>query len=350
MDVQNPEQEIELPYDYRMLPLRALRMTARKKLAGFLDLEGTVVLINEGAMDEADVRNDSPTTKRVVILMSKQFLRSAVCDFQVRFAHALAPGARSRKLIPLIRERGTVIPRILRFLAVCDFTKQDMLDWVWDRLYAAIIAPIGKQTYFEPDDEENPFREESLKEITFPTFSPLDGPANSGNTDRKQSYLSEHSTPSMKAKSAASTPVMQPHALNNLDIGESYSVSPSFRQNNFNSAQTAIISKTDNTNAHNVTQNSYPSNSSNASAKNKKHKKVHPVSPLPRTSREPIEHPHHSGAKSDSHVISSTNPTASFGTRQRSNYRREVDETSYQSSRNNSQTISSTDGYFEIQL
>lgn len=114
--------------------------------------------------------------RRVVILMSKKFLQSQVCDFQVKFAHALAPGARSKKLIPILREKNIQMPRILRFLAVCDFTKSDMKDWVWDRLYAAIIAPIGPVTYFEPEDPYNPFQNEellSLKDIQFPNHQRL---------------------------------------------------------------------------------------------------------------------------------------------------------------------------------
>ncbi|KAL4228751.1 Myeloid differentiation primary response protein MyD88 [Mactra antiquata] len=102
--------------------------------------------------------------KRVAIVMSKAFLHSSACDFQVKFAHALAPGARSKRLIPIIREKNTQLPRILRFLAVCDFSKPDMVEWVWDRLYAAMLAPIGPVTYFDEEDEEN-----ELRSLTFPT-------------------------------------------------------------------------------------------------------------------------------------------------------------------------------------
>ena len=53
-----------------------------------------------------------------------------------------------------------------------------MVEWVWDRLHAAIIAPIGPQTYFEPEDPSNPFdmSDERLKNITFPTPQRLDKP------------------------------------------------------------------------------------------------------------------------------------------------------------------------------
>nr|QJD22011.1 myeloid differentiation factor 88 [Tridacna crocea] len=91
--------------------------------------------------------------RRLIILMSNAFWGSQVCDFQTKFAHALAPGARSKKLIPVIREKGVPLPRILKFLAVCDFTKSDMVDWVWDRLETAIIAPVPKRG--DPDYEDS---------------------------------------------------------------------------------------------------------------------------------------------------------------------------------------------------
>ena len=62
-------------------------------------------------------------------------------------------GARSKKLIPVIREKGVPLPRILKFLAVCDFTKSDMVDWVWDRLETAIIAPVPRRG--DPDYEDS---------------------------------------------------------------------------------------------------------------------------------------------------------------------------------------------------
>ena len=65
----------------------------------------------------------------------------------------------------MMREKGTPIPRILKFLAVCDFTKSDMVDWVWDRLGAAIRAPIGPLV----TDSSRAELEESLKEVHFPT-------------------------------------------------------------------------------------------------------------------------------------------------------------------------------------
>ncbi|KAK3106601.1 hypothetical protein FSP39_023319 [Pinctada imbricata] len=80
--------------------------------------------------------------RRMVIIMSRNYQNSAACDFQVKFAHALSPGARSKKLIPVLIEPGVMIPQVLRHVTLCDFTKRDLMDWFWDRLSKAIRAPL----------------------------------------------------------------------------------------------------------------------------------------------------------------------------------------------------------------
>lgn len=67
-----------------------------------------------------------------------------------------------------MKEEGVVIPRILGFVAKCDFTKPDIADWAWDKLYTALIAPVGKETLFEEEDTYNPF-----SEVQFPKAQPL---------------------------------------------------------------------------------------------------------------------------------------------------------------------------------
>ncbi|XP_060606500.1 myeloid differentiation primary response protein MyD88-like isoform X1 [Ruditapes philippinarum] len=163
------EDEKDRQFLYEMINELEVKRGLKLFVPGRDDLPGSAEHTITAYLIEARCR-------RVVILMSRTFLQSSACDFQVKFAHALAPGARSKKLIPVIREKNTPIPRILRFLALCDFGKSDMVEWVWDRLSTAIIAPIGPNTYFEPEDEHNPFEQsdESLKAIRFPTPRRLD--------------------------------------------------------------------------------------------------------------------------------------------------------------------------------
>ncbi|WAR05024.1 MYD88-like protein [Mya arenaria] len=436
MDIQDSELDLGLPVDYRLLPIRALRMTARKKLAGFLDLEGTLIVVNEGTRDEQDVvndcnglaelagltyqtirglqdptvsnsemrvdetkystdedviyqrktyydafvcytdedkedrdfvrmiikeleerrglklfvpgRNDLPGSaqhtvtaylieercKRVIIIMSKPFMKSQMCDFQVKFAFALSPGARSKKLIPVIREKGTTVPRILKFLAVCDFTKADILDWVWDRLYTAVIAPLGKQTFFEPEDPNNPYGEINLKEITFPSCKRLDDASNNNDAACGDSSNVIEST---------TLPIHEPRVLYNR--GQPY-ISPvhlshflrsedqmscSDNQSYTQSVDSATMSSSDS--QHEASENSESIKSkqslfSSLLGRNKKSKKA-----KAKTQNEPVEQTSSSSYYSNSHVVSSTDRSAPVRINYRNNFRRrDPDEFSFLSS------------------
>ena len=83
--------------------------------------------------------------KRMIIVLSHEYLHSAACDFQVKFAHALAPGARSKKLIPVLIEPSVPIPQILRHVTLCDYTKQDLMEWFWERLAKSVKAPLDQE-------------------------------------------------------------------------------------------------------------------------------------------------------------------------------------------------------------
>lgn len=83
--------------------------------------------------------------RRMIIVLSKDYLHSPACDFQVKFAHALAPGARSKKLIPVLIEPNVPIPQILRHVTLCDYTKQDLMEWFWERLAKSVQAPLDPE-------------------------------------------------------------------------------------------------------------------------------------------------------------------------------------------------------------
>ncbi|KAL4230303.1 Myeloid differentiation primary response protein MyD88 [Mactra antiquata] len=104
-----------------------------------------------------------------VVLLSDDFLQSPVCDFQLRFTHALSPAARSNRLIPVIINEHVTVPRFLDYVSMCDFSDADMSDWVWNRLYSA----IQKNNHIVNTNGSNPL-EESLKDIPFPVQRRLD--------------------------------------------------------------------------------------------------------------------------------------------------------------------------------
>lgn len=99
------------------------------------DLPGASKYVIEAKLIESRCR-------RMVIILSNNYLQSSACDFQSKFAHALSPGARSKKLIPVIIEPMRIIPQILRHVTLCDYTKVDLQEWFWNRLSSAIKQPL----------------------------------------------------------------------------------------------------------------------------------------------------------------------------------------------------------------
>ncbi|XP_068604089.1 myeloid differentiation primary response protein MyD88 [Brachionichthys hirsutus] len=80
--------------------------------------------------------------KRMVVVISDEYLDSDACDFQTKFALSLCPGARNKRLIPVKYKPMTKpFPSILRFLTVCDYTRPCTQDWFWIRLARALSLP-----------------------------------------------------------------------------------------------------------------------------------------------------------------------------------------------------------------
>ncbi|XP_072306992.1 myeloid differentiation primary response protein MyD88 [Eucyclogobius newberryi] len=80
--------------------------------------------------------------KRMVVVVSDDYLESDACDFQTKFALSLCPGARSKRLIPVIyKPMSKGFPSILRFLTVCDYTRPCTQSWFWVRLAKALSLP-----------------------------------------------------------------------------------------------------------------------------------------------------------------------------------------------------------------
>ncbi|XP_006634260.1 myeloid differentiation primary response protein MyD88 isoform X1 [Lepisosteus oculatus] len=80
--------------------------------------------------------------KRMVVVISDDYLDSECCDFQTKFALSLSPGARSKRLIPVVyKTMKKQFPSILRFLTLCDYTKPCTKSWFWIRLAKALALP-----------------------------------------------------------------------------------------------------------------------------------------------------------------------------------------------------------------
>nr|ACL14361.1 myeloid differentiation factor 88 [Larimichthys crocea] len=80
--------------------------------------------------------------KRMVVVISDEYLDSDACDFQTKFALSLCPGARNKRLIPVIyKSMAKPFPSILRFLTICDYTRPCTRAWFWVRLAKALSQP-----------------------------------------------------------------------------------------------------------------------------------------------------------------------------------------------------------------
>ncbi|XP_030856043.1 myeloid differentiation primary response protein MyD88 [Strongylocentrotus purpuratus] len=74
---------------------------------------------------------------KMLVILSPEFLQSPSCDFQTKFAVSLEPGARKRRIIPIL-VKPCERPLIIQHINLCDFTKQDIRPWFWGRLRKAM--------------------------------------------------------------------------------------------------------------------------------------------------------------------------------------------------------------------
>ncbi|KAJ6659283.1 hypothetical protein lerEdw1_019154 [Lerista edwardsae] len=80
--------------------------------------------------------------RRMVVIISDDYLDSEECDFQTKFALSLSPGARSKRLIPVkCKPMKKEFPSILRFITVCDYTNVSTKKWFWTRLAKSLLLP-----------------------------------------------------------------------------------------------------------------------------------------------------------------------------------------------------------------
>ncbi|KAK7092607.1 myeloid differentiation primary response protein MyD88-like [Littorina saxatilis] len=132
--------------------------------------------------------------KRMVIVMSPRYLQSDACDFQTKFAHALSPGSRSKKLVPVLVQYCET-PNILRHVTMCDYTRGDMTGWFWDRLTKSLQAPLNpSEIQIDPSN---------LSEIKMNIDSP-----SSDLTSSLSSLSKSSSTSSLNRPSAKTVPIL----------------------------------------------------------------------------------------------------------------------------------------------
>ncbi|KAF1628768.1 Myeloid differentiation primary response protein MyD88, partial [Eudyptes filholi] len=98
-------------------------------------LPGTCVWSISGELIERRCR-------RMVVVISDDYLESDECDFQTKFALSLSPGARLKRLIPVkCKTMKNEFPSILRFITICDYTNPCTKKWFWMRLAKSLMLP-----------------------------------------------------------------------------------------------------------------------------------------------------------------------------------------------------------------
>ncbi|CAG2164719.1 unnamed protein product [Oppiella nova] len=85
--------------------------------------------------------------RKVLIILSPDFLECPECDFQTAFTTGLAIEQRNRILIPIIHKRCD-LPPIIRMLTKIDMTRSlDTPDWTWNRLVNSIRIHSANQSF-----------------------------------------------------------------------------------------------------------------------------------------------------------------------------------------------------------
>lgn len=115
--------------------------------------------------------------RKMVIIISPDYNKSDECDFQTHYAHALAPGSRSKRLIPVVIKSEVTIPEVLRPVTLLDYTRRDLIDWFWRNLAFSILdshatnpdyetraASVGSSQEFIEDIEEGEIQIRKLTE------------------------------------------------------------------------------------------------------------------------------------------------------------------------------------------
>lgn len=88
---------------------------------------------------DAIIKLISERCRRLVVVISKEFLKSPLHNFFVMFAQALQIEQKKRKIIPCVYER-LELPSNLKFYFILDYKRSNKLYNFWDKLEDAIKA------------------------------------------------------------------------------------------------------------------------------------------------------------------------------------------------------------------
>ncbi|XP_048237844.1 uncharacterized protein LOC124152912 [Haliotis rufescens] len=87
--------------------------------------------------DIADVLEDR-CRRKVVIILTRNYVDSEACQFVTNFSRALDPGAREKQIIPIVYEDIDETPRMLIGLQFIRKQRDEKRGWFWSKLREAI--------------------------------------------------------------------------------------------------------------------------------------------------------------------------------------------------------------------
>jgi hypothetical protein len=93
--------------------------------------------------------------KRLLIVLSPEFLNSAECEFQTRFTMSLQIQERQRRLVPIVY-RSCELPALIRFLSKIDLSRGDQIpQWTWRKLIFSLRTQ-SQDGHFLPCSSASP--------------------------------------------------------------------------------------------------------------------------------------------------------------------------------------------------
>ncbi|MCB0061390.1 MAG: toll/interleukin-1 receptor domain-containing protein [Caldilineaceae bacterium] len=96
-----------------------------------------------GAPSISEMERGVGTSRRTVLVLTPAYLNSQWAEFENLLLQSSDPANRMRRLIPLLKERCELPPRI-GMLTYVDFTDPEELALAWQKLLRALAAPDTK--------------------------------------------------------------------------------------------------------------------------------------------------------------------------------------------------------------
>ncbi|XP_053687472.1 myeloid differentiation primary response protein MyD88 [Sabethes cyaneus] len=172
---------------------------------------------------EAIIRLISERCRRLVIVISKEFLSSPLNEFFVTFAQALQIEQKKRKIIPCVYKR-MVLPPNLQFYFILDYERSNKLYNFWDKLEGAIKT--------KQESSPTEFREatKSVELAILPS-------ASRDNIQEPKPSLDTESIPERQKKEVA--PTISPRALDSRESAKRFYSSWDIAKSSSNTLKTS---------------------------------------------------------------------------------------------------------------